>query len=65
MSKDRRIPPKEPPPPRKGAAGPLLCVILGVAVGVALVVGFLHLRNKGTFDEWIEKHSFLNFLDDD
>jgi len=71
MSKDRlgvpkgkgKQPPKAPKP--KGLMGPLLSLIIGLAIGAALVFGFLHLRNEGVFDEWIEEYPFLSFLDDD
>ena len=71
MSKDRRRPPRgrgrkplKPPQPG-GFMGPFLSLVVGLAIGVALVLGFLALRNDGVFDEWIEAYPFLSFLDDD
>jgi len=67
MAKDRLKVPKamkEPPKPKKGATGPVWSLLFGIVIGVALVWGFLAVRNSGALDEWIEEYPALEFLDD-
>jgi hypothetical protein len=44
--------------------GALLPLVVGFCIGIALVAGFIYLRNRGTFDELIDRHPVLEILDD-